>query len=135
MRVLIALICLLAATGCDEKSPTGPSVGFDQQVTLSPGDVSAVESTDVRLQFVAVTGDSRCPADAICIQGGDALARVRAYRGGDSAMFDLHTGDSSRAWATYGSVRFALVQLQPYPFSGRTIAQDDYRVTLEISRP
>jgi len=135
MRALVAVVCLLAVAGCDEKAPTGPSVGFDQQIILAPGDVMTVESTDVRLQFVDVVGDSRCPADALCIQGGDALARVRAYRRGASSLYELHTGDSSRATATHGPVRFALVQLQPYPFSGRTIAQADYRLTLSIARP
>jgi hypothetical protein len=135
MRMFVAVACLLVATGCDEKSPSGPSIGLNQQVTLAPGDITAVESTDVRLQFVDVTGDSRCPADAVCIQGGDALARVRAYRGSSSTVYELHTGDSSRAAATHGAVRFALVQLQPYPFSSRTIAPGEYRLTLEVTRP
>ena len=36
--------------------------------------------------------------------------------------FDLHTGDSSKASATYRDMTIALVELQPYPFSSRPIA-------------
>ena len=135
MRLFAMAVCLLVATGCDEKSPTGPSVSFNQQVTLAPGDVATVTGSDVHLEFVGVSGDSRCPADAVCILGGDALVHVRAYGGTSSTVYQLHTGNSALASATFGSVRFSLVQLQPYPFSSRTIAPQDYRATLDITRP
>jgi len=128
-------VCLLVMTGCDEKSPTGPSVSFNQQVTLAPGQTASVDGTDVRLQFVAVSGDSRCPADALCITGGDALVQVRASGGNTATDYQLHTGNSALASATFGAVRFSLVQLQPYPFSSRTIAPGEYRATLEVTRP
>jgi hypothetical protein len=134
VRLLCALCCLLIVTACDE-TPTGPTVGFNQQVTLAPGETARIAGSTVQLQFVDVTGDSRCPADAFCIQGGDAVVRIRASGGGAAATYDLHTGDASRAAASHGDVRFALSQLMPYPFSGRTIARQDYRATLEISRP
>ena len=80
-----------------------------------------------------VSGDSRCPADAVCIQGGDALVEVQVSNG-NAAPYDLHTGDQSRAAVTHEGFRIELVQLQPYPFSSRTIAPDDYRATLAVSR-
>jgi hypothetical protein len=135
MRVFALAACLLVMTGCDEKSPTGPSVSFNQQVTLAPGQAASIDGTDVRLQFVGVSGDSRCPADVLCIQGGDALVQVRAYGGNTASDYQLHTGNTALASATFNSVRFSLVQLQPYPFSSRTIAPADYRATLELTRP
>src|SRR5690349_5122674 len=72
VRLIPVLCCLLLATACDDKSPAGPSVGFDRQVTLAPGETARVDGSAVQLQFVDVTGDSRCPADVFCIQGGDA---------------------------------------------------------------
>jgi hypothetical protein len=135
MRVLALAVCLLVVTACDERSPTGPTVSFNQHVTLAPTEVATVDGTSVRLQFVAVTGDSRCPADALCILGGDALVEVRASSGSSTTTYQLHTGNSSLAFATHDSVRFALVELQPYPFSSRTISPGDYRATLEITRP
>jgi len=86
------------------------------------------------VQFVNVTGDSRCPADAVCIHGGDALVHIRVLDGGTSSPYELHTGDSSRASVTHKQARVALVELQPYPFSSRTISPGDYRATLTVSR-
>jgi hypothetical protein len=131
--LITALSCLLFATACDEKSPVAPTVPLNQQFTLAPGQSASIEDTAVRVEFVRVSGDSRCPADAICIQGGDALVQVRVSNGG-AAEYDLHTGDLSRAAVTHGGYRIELVQLQPYPFSSRTIEPGDYRATLTVTR-
>jgi hypothetical protein len=128
-----ALSCLLLATACDEKSPAGPTVPLNQQFTLAPGESASVENTSIRVEFMRVSGDSRCPADAVCIQGGDALVEVRVGNG-SSTRYDLHTGDQSRAAVTHQGFRIELVQLQPYPFSSRTIEPGDYRATLNVSR-
>ncbi len=136
MRAAVVLMCLLCVTGCDEKSPVGPTVPLNERFTLSPGEVAAIEDADLRLQFVRVTGDSRCPGDAICIQGGDATVQVLAAGdGSDSSLLGLHTGDTSQASAVYQGVRITLVELQPYPFSSLPpIEPDDYRATLTATR-
>ena len=131
--LITALSCLLLATACDEKSPIGPTVPLNQQFTLAPGQSASIEDTSLRVEFMRVSGDSRCPADAVCIQGGDALVEVRVNNGG-SAEYDLHTGDHSRAAVTHDGYRIELVQLQPYPFSSRTIEPGDYRATLTVRR-
>ena len=132
MRLAALLFCLLAATACDE-SATGPTVNVDVRFTLAPGETASVQGRGVKLRFEGVTGDSRCPADAVCIQGGDAVVKVAASGDSGSLTLELHTGDSSRASVTYGSVKVTLVELQPYPFSSRTIAPGDYRATLLVS--
>ena len=134
MRSLTLLICLLAATACDEKSPIGPTVALNERFTLAPSETATIQDADILVQFVEVTGDSRCPADALCIQGGDALVHIRVRDGATLSPYELHTGDSSRATVTYKQVRIALVELQPYPFSSRTIAPMDYRATLTVTR-
>ena len=132
MRLAALFFCLLAVSACDE-SPTGPTVSLDARFTLAPGETASVTGRGVRLRFEGVTGDSRCPADAICITGGDAIVKVVADGDSGSLTLDLHTGDSSRASVTYGSVKVTLVELTPYPFSSRTIAPGDYRATLVVT--
>ena len=112
MRASFVLICLLCVTGCDEKSPSGPTVPLNQSFTLAPGEVAKLSGADLRFEFVRVTGDSRCPADAVCIQGGDAIVQIRATGGSAPTLLGLHTGDSSQASAAYETARIALVELQ-----------------------
>jgi hypothetical protein len=107
---------------------------LNERFTLAPGEVARIDGADLRFEFVRVTGDSRCPADAVCIQGGDALVQIRASGDGSPALLGLHTGDSSQASAVYGRARITLIELQPYPFSSRTIAADEYRATLTVTQ-
>jgi hypothetical protein len=134
VRPLLVVLCLLAVTACDEDNPVGPSVGVNERFTLAPGEVATVRDVALNVQFNSVTGDSRCPADAICITGGDALVHIRVLDGGAASTYELHTGDTSRATVTHKQLRIALVELQPYPFSSRTIAPNEYRATLTVSR-
>jgi hypothetical protein len=134
MRPLLVVLCLLAVTACDEQNPVGPSVGLNERFTLAPDEVATVRDFGLNVQFVSVSGDSRCPADAVCIQGGDALVHIRVLDGGAFSSYELHTGDSSRATVTHNQVRISLVELQPYPFSSRTIAPGEYRATLTATR-
>ena len=127
VRTFLAVICLLATTACDQTSPTGPSVPLNQPFTLAPGESAAVSDTNVRLLFSAVTTDSRCPADALCIQLGDAIVRLRVSNTGVPSEYDLHTEPGRAAEISHGPLRIRLVQLQPYPFSDRRIAPGDYR--------
>jgi hypothetical protein len=123
----------LAGAACHADSPVGPTVPPDRQFTLAPGQSASIEGTSLRVEFLRVSGDSRCPADAFCIQGGDAIVHVRVS---DSARaeYELHTGDRSRAVARHAGFSIELVQLQPYPFSSRTIDPGAYRATLAVTR-
>jgi len=85
--MVLVVACLLAATACNEKRPVGPSAPLNQQFTLPRGETISIDGTSVRLQFVEVSGDSRCPADAFCIQGGDATVHVRALDSGAAADY------------------------------------------------
>ena len=130
---IFVLSCLLFATACDTESPVGPTVLLDSQFTLAPGQSAAIRQTSLRVEFLGVSGDSRCPADAVCIQGGDAIVHVRVSDA-TVAEYELHTGDQARAVATHSGYRIELIQLQPYPFSGRVIEPGEYRATLVVRR-
>lgn len=129
--LFLATIVFASLFGCD--STTGPSISIGQDVTLAPGDRATISGTSTRIRFLRVEGDSRCPADAVCIQGGDALVKIDVQSGSAAAVpFDLHTG--SMAPVTYRDYTIALVSLTPYPFSSKTIAPDEYRATLRVTR-
>ena len=134
VRLLLLACCLLAATACDEDIPTGPTAPLNERFVLAPGGVVSLPDARASVQFVGVHGDSRCPADALCIQGGDAIVQIRLLDTGEVTPYDLHTGDSRRGSIVHRGLRLQLVELQPYPFSSRPIDPADYRATLIASR-
>jgi hypothetical protein len=134
VRRILLVCCLLAATACDEKSPTGPTVPLNDPFTLGPGEAATLPPGGVQILFVGVTGDSRCPADAFCIQLGDAVVRLRVFDAGVIRDYELHTEGSRRTSFAHRDLRVELMQLQPYPFSNRVIRWSDYRATIVVRR-
>jgi hypothetical protein len=128
----LTLIGLLMLAGCDERTPTSPSVPLNQPFTLAVGESATIAGAAARLEVLRVSGDSRCPVDAICIQGGDAVVHIAVHDRG-VAEYELHTGDAARASVRHGVLRITLVDLQPYPFSSRTIGPGEYRATFTAS--
>ena len=129
---VVLVFAMLALAACDE-SPAAPTVGLDQEFVLAPGEVAKVADTGLRIRFVGVRGDSRCPADAVCILGGDAVVRIEVLSfGGGRHEYDLHTGDLRPV--VHEGFTIALVNLAPYPFSSQTIQPSEYRATLRVTR-
>jgi hypothetical protein len=127
----IALLWIATISACN--GPTSPTIGLDDQFVLAPSGAVRVADTGIALRFIGVMGDSRCPADAICIQGGDALVRIElSTEKARTTAYDLHTGDMRPV--SHDALIISLIQLEPYPFSSRTIQPSDYRATLRVTR-
>ena len=132
MRVLAAVLCVFVVTACYQESPTRPGP-IDQEMTLGPGQTAAIESTNLSLRFDGVTGDSRCPADALCILGGSATVKLTVTgRSGASREIRFETGLLKPV--AHDSITLELVQLAPYPFSATPIRHEDYRATIRVKR-
>jgi hypothetical protein len=133
MRYGIVVALLLAVTACNDANPSSPTVPLNNQFELAPGQSANVEGAAIRVSFLRVLGDSRCPADVLCVQGGDAIVAIEVDADGSpSVPYELHTGDMRPV--KHGDLTIELVQLSPYPFSSQTIQPADYRATLRVTR-
>jgi hypothetical protein len=130
-RIVVVLV-LVSALACSGSSPTAPVPPSRQQFVLGPGQSAAVQGTTLALRFDAVVGDSRCPADALCVLGGDAIVKVSVVTATSAQAYELRTGAMQPF--TYADLTVSLVQLEPYPFSARPIEPSDYRATLLVTR-
>src|SRR5262245_25357050 len=88
MRQLIVAVLALACVSC---SPSAPTARLNDNFVLAPGESTQVSGADLSIRFVGVQGDSRCPADAVCILGGDAIVRIEVMASaGSTTVYDLH---------------------------------------------
>jgi len=133
MRCLVLAAACLLVWSCKDDSLVGPTVPVNQRFTLEAGASAAIDGTSLRVRFVRVSGDSRCPADAVCIQGGDAIVHVVVAEGGVETPYELHTSDPAQGRVTHGRYRLQLVELQPFPFSSRTILPGEYRASFTVA--
>jgi hypothetical protein len=131
MRAAAVAFCLILMTACGE-SQTSPTTPLNVEFTLARGESRRIEGESLTVTFVEVAGDSRCPVDAICILGGSATVAISVASGLSNRAYDLRTGDMLPV--VHEGLTIALVELLPYPFSARTIAPNDYRATLKVTR-
>ena len=137
-RVLTVVAGALLAGVAACSSPTSPDGPFRTEVTLQPGQVTAVASTPLRVGFERVSSDSRCPADALCIQSGDALVVLKVSiddRAGADILLRTRGGTTGEnLTAVVAGYELSVTGLQPYPVSSSPIAPGDYRVTLTVEK-
>jgi hypothetical protein len=131
VRTCVAPALLLAAIACSD-APTAPSP-VDRRFTLAPGEMAQVIEASIGVRFDGVANDLRCPADALCLLGGDALVHVAVADGSSVTAYELHTG--SMQPVRHGDLTLSLEMLEPYPFSSLPpIGPSDYRATLRVAR-
>jgi hypothetical protein len=93
-----------------------------------------VEAASVTLRFDAVSEDSRCPINAMCVTAGRAVVRLSVVAGGASAAVEIASDPATARAATAGSVRLEWQRLEPYPTAPPTTAPQDYRLTVRVAR-
>ena len=135
-RFAVAGLALFAAgPGCGSASPPAPNqtAGSSETLELRVGEKATVQGEALVLTFVGVAEDSRCPKGEQCLQAGRVRLNFEGVpRGGETRRFEL---DSSREGETeIGGYWITLVDVQPIPVSGRSIAPQDYAVKIRIQR-
>lgn len=136
MTALGGGLFLHAATPADAGSITaGPADGLavGQSFRFDPG---------LKLTFVKVRKDNRCPMGALCITEGDAVVVLRAHLPHqEPRTYTLHTRKSGQhvsipafppgtlGFKTYS---VSLVSLTPRPSIGKKTKPSDYRLRLSV---
>jgi hypothetical protein len=123
------LSCLLLA-GCDPAPQTRadvPAHRLGDSFTMRPGETGRIDG-GIRIAFVGMREDSRCPKTVTCIWQGAATVRFATHRA-DAAQtpheFDLATAPESARGTEYQGYRVELLDVA---------ASEPYRVTLRVTR-
>lgn len=123
----VALLGLLAGQ-TDQQAPA-PKRG--EPFEVKAGDTRRLADDTLSVRFDGVTDDSRCPVGVQCVWEGDAVVQLTLERPPAAAEARvLHTSQRFERETEYAGLVVRLVDLQPVPREGATIAPEDYRVTL-----
>ena len=137
MRMLL-LISMLGVGMCGQPRPFDPriDVPLDEPFPLRVEQSADITGTPLRLHFVAVTEDSRCPADVVCVWAGNARVQLRAERGGDgdSEEVRLNTGLHPRSASVFGYA-ITLEEVAPGRRTDTPLPAGDYVATLRVTKP
>lgn len=138
LTTLASSFCLLGGAQTFAASPKDAPVR-----SLAVGQSLRYDS-GLKLTFVKVRNDSRCPMGALCIWAGDAevvliakvgnqpdkIIRIHTYSNPTSVSIPAAAPGTISTMKTY---YVKIARLSPQPRIGSTIKQSDYRLALDIS--
>lgn len=132
-RCLTAALFVLLAT-CAGYGQTPRSA---RELNLKVGRVVTLEGGNLRLRFVRVASDSRCPVDVNCVWAGNAEVVVevggRGWRGKRTLRLNTNASPERPGEGQYGRYTLKLEGLSPQPQSKRQIKAGQYTATLLIA--
>lgn len=141
------LIRCLALTALGTRAITGTSHAAEAAKRGEPLRVggSMRFDSELRITFLAVADDSRCPINAQCISAGDAEIILRIKAGNQEARnYRLHTDAAPRQLVIPANIYppgmtgipksyvIGIDSLNPLPTAGKKTRQAAYRLLLRI---
>jgi hypothetical protein len=107
-----------------------------QEFILNGGQEAAVSGENLRLRFIEVLEDSRCPTQVDCVWSGRARIAVLVQPAGhppSTVEFTTSPGPTQNdATAEVDGYTIGLKSLDPYPQTTAPIPFEEYRATLSV---
>ncbi len=127
-----ALLALALFSSCAAQEKTAKP---GEEFQLKIGDTAGMPEESLRIKFLDVISDSRCPRSVQCIWAGEAELALEVEKGGSKDRILLkQPGLTPEALQDYGGyeIRFSL---EPYPEQpGKKIAKEDYVLKITIRK-
>jgi hypothetical protein len=114
---------------CETSGSLQPSL--DRPFSLRVGETAEFANAQLSITFRAVSEDSRCPSDVVCVWEGNGRVRLEIRLRGSRQTLALNTTTQPRE-VPVGSYRLRLDELAPLPKASRPIPPAEYVATLEL---
>lgn len=101
--------------------------------TLSVGKQKTAKKSKLKIRFLEVVEDSRCPVGVNCIWAGNAKVKVQVIGARSTKVFEFNTnlgpkGDTFEGWS------IVIDSLTPTPHADKTIDPKSYKAKINIER-
>jgi hypothetical protein len=133
MQISWRTLFAIAAFGVTCRPHPGVIAPLDRDFELGVGAQGQVVDSPVRVKFLQVIEDSRCPTDVVCVWQGNGKARVTVDSAGATLAAELNTSLQPRTMAAFGYV-LELRELRPARNSKTSIAPADYIAVFRVTR-
>ena len=133
VAALLAIGILLVGGGC--ASSENVAAGLGQEFTLAVGQTATIQDEQLKIKFVEVIGDSRCPSDVQCIWQGEVSCKLEITLQGTTDTKVLTQPGLTQGPAISDFAGYQLqFNVQPYPKSGKKIQTMDYRLQMTVTK-
>lgn len=93
----------------------------------------SVTMNGLKIEFVELVEDSRCPVDVECVWAGNAKIKIRVTKGRKSQLLDLDMMTKGTK-PNYGTYRLTLKGLSPELRSNVRINRNAYVATIGVTK-
>jgi hypothetical protein len=112
---------------------TASEAQAQEMVIIKAGQQRTAAKSKLRIKFISLIEDSRCPIGVDCIWAGNAKIRVQVVGERSTKVFEMNStlgpkGDILDGWA------IMLEELTPVPRANRKTNPKNYTATFKISR-
>ena len=133
--LLVAVIVLVFSIGCNDQTDE-ISAELGQEVELQPGQSLVIENEPIKVKFVEVVGDSRCPTGATCVWEGEVSCTLEITYLDEMYTKTIVQSGLSSQYAVEIFEEYELeFTVQPYPELDKEIKADEYRLLITITLP
>jgi hypothetical protein len=137
-RTILILLCLTVifscTAGCSVKTPGQVEAELDSEFVLPIGTEAVIKGENLRIEFLEVTEDSRCPRNVECVWAGEAGYTLIISQDDNSEQVEITEpgagGQVSYTWQDYE----IHTSLEPYPQDPGDIEAGDYRLRMRVSK-
>lgn len=143
MKILLSIIfiacitiAIISSNAFADTKESFPSIK-GAQFQLKINQTTSLESDSIKVKFLNVTADSRCPSDVTCVWQGEVKIFVIIIKNNQSlGDFSItnRAGDKDLATQVFDGYSIQVVKVEPYPTSGKKIPLSDYVATFVISK-
>ena len=129
MRSLFAYILIFIALVV----PAAANAQNARTVNVKIHQETVDRKTGLRIKFVELVEDSRCPTDTNCVWAGNAKIKIRVRSSRGQARTLTLNSTLQPQTVSYAGYEFKLTGLTPQPRSNIRINRNGYRATLEVT--
>ena len=133
----ISIFIIIFLIGCIQPDDSVVPAELDVPFQLKINQVGIIKSENIKIFFLNVTEDSRCPSDVECIWPGQVTILINILKNYQSlGDFNLTIpGDSDEiAIIEFDGYSIKMIKVDPYPISTQEIQLSDYIVTFIVNK-
>ena len=133
-KYLILLVLSVLTISCSDSSTNYNEIELDKEFNIKIGDSAVLVEQGVIVKFKSVAGDSRCPAGAVCVWEGNAIAILELKNSNvDTLIANLNTSIEPKV-LNFSNLIIELKSLAPYPKLNESLNPNDYVAKLLIRK-
>jgi len=115
----------------------GIPVKLDSQFQLKVNQVAYIQSENIKIKFLDVIQDSRCPSDVVCVRAGEVAILANIIKNNKNLgdfMLIISPGNEDLTSEIFDGYSVRLIRVDPYPKSTQKIELSDYITTLIVAK-